>query len=303
MQTEIDNIALNFNEASLTTLNIALAFIMFGIALDLTPNDFRRLVQSPKSTLVGLLSQFLILPALTFLLILIFRPAPSMAMGMILVAACPGGNVSNFISTIAKGNIALSVTLTGLASTLAIFFTPLNFALWAKALPDSSSLQQEFSINPGEVVFTILTLLAVPLVIGMYTNHKFPEFVKKIKRPVRNMSVMFFAGFVVVAFTNNVEYFLEHIHLIAFLVFVHNAVALSSGYGIASLFRLDGPTRRSISIETGIQNSGLALVIIFNFFDGIGGMAIIAAWWGIWHLISGSVIGYFWSRRATPEPA
>lgn len=297
MTPHIDDIRLNFSEDRLILLNLCLAFIMFGIALDLRPSDFRQLIKNPKSTLVGLASQFLLLPALTALLIFIFKPLPSMAMGLILVASCPGGNVSNFISTLSKGNIALSVTLTGLASTFAIILTPLNFAFWSQLLPEGSRFQQDFAIDPWQVVQTIITLLAIPLAMGMYITHRFPGFVARIKRPVRILSIVFFAGFVVAAFAANFDYFTQYIHLILLIVFVHNALAFAGGYGLASAFRLDQPTRRSITIETGIQNSGLALVITFNFFDGIGGMAIISGWWGIWHLISGSLLGYYWSRR------
>lgn len=298
MDQPIDNIQLNFSEESLMVLNICLAFIMFGVALDLKPSDFKRLVKNPQGTVLGLISQFLVLPALTFLVILILNPMPSLALGMIMVAACPGGNVSNFICTLARGNVALSVTLTGLSSTFAVLLTPLNFTLWASMLPGSETLASDIHLNPTQVIFTIITLLAVPLMLGMFTNSAFPETTAKIKRPVRILSIIIFAAFVVIAFVNNFDFFVEYIHIIALLVLAHNAVALVGGYSMGRIFGQDQPTCRAISIETGIQNSGLALVIIFNFFEGMGGMALIAAWWGIWHLISGSILAYFWSRRA-----
>lgn len=106
---------------------------------------------------------------------------------------------------------------------------------------------------------------------------------------------MFFAGFVLVVFAMNFEKFISYVHLVVVLVFFHNAVALLGGYSLASAFNLREKDRRSIAIETGIQNSGLGLLLIFNFFDGLGGMALVAAWWGIWHVITGLTIGWYWS--------
>lgn len=299
MHSEIDNIRLNFSAESLTLLNFCLAFIMFGIALDLRPSDFKRLLVQPRGVVVGLLSQFLLLPILTLGVIYLFDPMPSMALGLILVASCPGGNVSNFICNIAGGNVALSVTLTGLSSSLAILFTPINFTFWSQLVPGADALIQDFNLDILDVVQKILILLIIPLAIGMLTLHKFPKFVAKIRKPVNVFSGILFLGFLVGAFIANYQHFLDYIQLIAFLVLAHNALALSGGYALAHLAKLNLPTRRAICIETGIQNSGLALVIIFEFFEGIGGMALVAAWWGLWHLVSGSIIASYWSRKAT----
>lgn len=128
---ELDSIRLNFSPNDLLALNLALALIMYGVALDLRFDDFKYLAKNPKAFFLGVLSQFVLLPFLTWCMILLIQPPPSVALGMFLVAACPGGNVSNFLSNLAKGNTALSVSLTAFSSLLSIVATPLNFAFWA----------------------------------------------------------------------------------------------------------------------------------------------------------------------------
>lgn len=300
----MEEIQLNFNEGSLRILNICIGFIMFGIALDLTIDDFKRLVQYPVKAITGIVSQFLLMPAATFALVWILKPEPAIALGMILVAACPGGNVSNFICHMAKGNTALSVTLTAFSTLLAIVLTPLNFSFWSSMLPEASSAAKVISIQPWDMFQTILLIILIPLVMGMLVNQFAHKFTLKIRRPMKILSIIIFLGFLVIAFYNNMGVFAEHFEKVIWLVFAHNAIALTMGYGFAKLMRLEKRDRRTIAIETGIQNSALGLVLIFNFFDGNGGMALVAAWWGIWHIVSGFILAWYWTgRRPLPENA
>jgi len=280
-------------------MNISLAIIMFGVALELTTTDFKRLIVDPKPTIVGVGSQFILLPALTYLLVIAFRPQPSLALGMFMVAACPGGNISNFFSLLAKGNAALSVSLTAIATTLAIIITPFNFALWASLYEPTHLILKDIHINLWEVLKIIGLILGLPLLLGMLVRRFKGKIAKKISSWIKGFGILFFAGFVLVAFSMNVDNFLKYIHLVVGLVFFHNTLALLGGYSIASLFGLSKKNRKSIAVETGIQNSGLGLLLIFNFFDGMGGMALITAWWGIWHIISGFVVGWYWSKGKT----
>jgi len=299
----LDWVRLNFSPGGLLVMNITIAFIMFGVALGIKLRHFKMLISKPKPVILGVVSQFIALPALTFLLVLIIRPTPSVAMGMILVAACPGGNVSNFLTSIAKGNVALSVTLTAIATIVAVFMTPFNFAFWGKLYSDASNLVIPISIDPVEMLTTVVILLGIPVILGIGFANRFPNATQRIMKPVRIISMTLFLGFVVAALSSNFNYFLKYIHLIILIVLAHNALALLAGFSIASLGRTSRRDRRTISIETGIQNSGLGLVLIFNprLFDGAGGMAFIAAWWGIWHIISGIIMSYFWSKRPLPE--
>lgn len=299
----LDKIDLNFSQNGLLALNITLAFIMFGVALDLKPTHFTQLLKKPKPLLVGVVSQFILLPAITFFLIQLLHLSTAVALGMLLVASCPGGNISNFVSHLAKGNTALSISLTAAATLLAIFMTPINFAFWGKLYAKSSPLLRPIEIDPLQMFQTVFILLGLPLIIGIFFSHKFPRLTQRILKPIKILSIVAFMGFVVIALANNFGYFLRYIHLIIILVLAHNAIALFTGYSTASIMGLSRPDRRSITIETGIQNSGLALVLMFNpkIFPAhldIGGMAFIAAWWGVWHIISGLIIATIWSRKS-----
>lgn len=293
----IDLAKLNFSEANLFYLNLSLGFIMFGVAINLRVSDFLLVLKHPKAALAGVLSQFFVLPALTYLLILVLQPRPSFALGMMLVAACPGGNISNFMSAMAKGNAALSVSLTAISSALCIFMTPLNLALWASWHEPTSNILQVVSLDFFKLFKTITTLLIIPIILGMLLRKFQPRIADKLHPLMHYSSIGIFGLIVFLAFRANFDLFLQYIHLVILLVFIHNAVALTAGYQIGRLFRLPIADKRSITIETGIQNSGLGLILIFSFFDGLGGMAIVAAWWGIWHILSGLSLSYFWSRN------
>lgn len=295
----IDSVKLNFSQDSLWVLNLCLAIIMFGVSLDIKASDFRNVFASPKAALVGLLLQFVLLPAATFILVLLIQPSPSIALGMILVAACPGGNISNFMSHLARANTALSISLTSLGTILAIFMTPLNLQLWASLYAPTANLLQEVSLNIWEVFKTIAVLIGIPLIIGMMVRQKYPDAAMKISKRVKPISIIIFATFVIVAFIGNIDAFFQFIHLVILIVFFHNLVALSLGYYVAKFFKLSLENRKTLAIETGIQNSGLGLILIFGFFNGLGGMAIVAAWWGIWHILSGLAIATFWARTRT----
>jgi BASS family bile acid:Na+ symporter len=295
MNESIDAIRLNLGGGGLLVMNVSLAIIMFGVALELSVRDFQRLLKDPKSTLVGVFSQFVLLPAITFLLVLLFEPHPSMALGMFMVAACPGGNISNFFSLLAKGNAALSVSMTAIATSVAIIMTPFNFAFWASLYEPTNLILRDIHINLWEVFKIIGLILGIPLILGMVTRHFKEKLANRISSWIKGFGIVFFAGFVLVAFAMNLENFLNYVHLVITLVFFHNAFALTGGYGLASMFNLPQKDRKSIAIETGIQNSGLGLLLIFNFFEGLGGMALVAAWWGIWHVVTGLGIGWYWS--------
>lgn len=298
----IDNITLNFSNQNIFLLNLSLAFIMFGVALNLTPRDFKLVMLQPRSVLAGVLSQFLVLPFLTFVIVSIVQPYPSMALGMMMVAACPGGNISNFMTMVSRGNIALSVSLTAVSSLASIFLTPINFALWAGLYPPTAELLKQINLDFWGAFQTIVTILGLPILLGMLFRYRFPSIALRIHTFMHYSSLIIFAGIVIMAFSANLDLFLSKIYLVLFIVFAHNGIALVSGYQMGMLFRLPEQDRRTLAIETGIQNSGLGLILIFAFFDGLGGMALVAAWWGIWHILSGLSISYYWKNKFIVNP-
>ena len=303
----IDEVRLNFSPEGLLFMNITLAFIMFGVALEIKTDNFKNIFYNPKSAILGVISQVLILPGLTFLLIIIMNPPPSIAMGMILIAACPGGNISNFISALARGNIALSVSLTAFATITATLITPANFAFWGsmyvRYYQNVNHLNIPIEIDFLQMIQTVFLLLGLPLILGIWFSNKYPEITKRILKPVKISSVIVYLIFIFGAIYVNLEFIPTYVLPIAIFTLFLNSQTLLTGYFVATIGRVSRQDRRTLSIETGIQNSGLALVLIFNpkLFNGNGGMAFMAAWWGIWQMISGIGLALILSRIKIPE--
>jgi BASS family bile acid:Na+ symporter len=295
---ELDQVTLNFSTQNLFYMNLSLGFIMFGVALRLTLKDFLMVFTYPKSVVTGFVSQFLALPFLTFLLVLIFRPIPSVALGMMLVAACPGGNISNFMTSLANGNAALSVTMTAIASVLAVFMTPLNISFWGGMYEPTASILESVSLNFWDMVKIVAMILIVPMILGMLVRQYKPRIADGLHPITHYGSILIFGAIILLAFKANFHLFIDYVHLIVLIVLVHNVTGILAGFGLARLFKLPGPDQKTLAIETGIQNSGLGLGLIFTFFDGLGGMAIVAGWWGIWHIISGLSLAYFFKNRS-----
>lgn len=294
---EMDQVVLHFDATGIFYMNISLGFIMFGVALNLTPKDFMLVFSQPKAAILGFLSQFVVLPALTFLLVLAFKPQPSLALGMMLVAACPGGNISNFMTSLARGNAALSVCMTAVASLVAVFMTPFNISLWGGMYEPTAEILKSVHLSFWEMAKIVAMILVVPMILGMLTRRYRPKIADRLHPIFHYGSMLIFGAIVVLAFTANFDYFLEYVKYVILIVFLHNAIALLSGFSLAKIFGLPGPDQKTLTIETGIQNSGLGLGLIFAFFDGLGGMAIVAGWWGIWHIISGLSMAYFFKKR------
>ncbi|MDB2384896.1 bile acid:sodium symporter family protein [Polaribacter sp.] len=296
---DIDAIKINFDTNGLWVLNIAIGVIMFGVALGISVDDFKRLFQKPKILFVGILSQFFLLPFFTFLAVLIIEPHPSFALGMILIAACPGGNVSNFFSKMAGGNVALSVSLTAFATLVCVFMTPFNLHFWASLYEPTDKILKSVFLDWTALLKVVLLILGLPLLLGMLLNYYKNTLAKKLEKILKPLSMLVFIALIVIAFSKNIDVFLNYIHLVAILVIFHNLFAFALGYGVASIGKLSKENRKTIAIETGIQNGGLGLLLVFSFFDGLGGMALLAAFWGIWDIFSGLLLAAFWGRKKT----
>jgi BASS family bile acid:Na+ symporter len=233
------------------------------------------------------------------------------ALGMILVASCPGGNISNFITSLSRGNTELSVSLTAFNTAACIFTTPLNFSFWGKMylnFAEKRMLLPELEIPFWEIFKTIVILLGIPLALGILCSQYLPKVSQKLKKPMQYLSVAFFIAMVVLTFGNNIDAFMKCIRYIFLIVLVHNLVALGIGFGTGTAFKVPYKDRRTLTIETGIQNSGLGLVLLFNpaIFDPAiwsnnGGMVVITAWWGVWHIVSGLTLAYLWKVRGRKE--
>lgn len=310
----LDALSINFGSSGMMIVNIILAFVMFGVALGIKLDTFKDVLMKPKSLIVGVLLQWFALPFITFVLAIALGHwiTPMIALGMILVASCPGGNISNFMSSWAKGNIELSVSMTAITTAFAPFITPLNFWLWGSLYYQVISVKQDVPtlIIPFlPMLGQILLLLGIPIVLGMLCSKYFPKITQKITKPAQVISIILFMGMIVVSFSQNFTLFIENIFYVFFIVMIHNAFALSTGYFGGKLFKLPVRDIRSLTVEVGIQNSGLGLVLLFNpkifppeIWHGFyGGMLFITAWWGIWHIVSGLTISSLFRRKKLPE--
>lgn len=298
-----------------TVLNIVLAFVMFGVALGIKPRTFIDILKNPKSIILGIICQMLLLPALTLLLVIVMGNwiSPMIALGMILVAACPGGNISNFITSLSRGNVELSVSLTAFNTALCVFSTPINFAIWGNLYLKYAAKQDiilpELQIPFWEIFQSIVIIMGIPLVLGILCSQYLPKVAKKLNKPLQSLSIVVFVVMVVGIFASNFDAFMKCIQYIFLVVLLHNLLALGIGFSTSTLLKVPYKDRRTITIETGIQNSGLGLILLLNphiFPDSgawanNGGMLVITAWWGVWHIISGLTLAYAWRIRGRKE--
>lgn len=294
---QLDSVQINFDTNALWVLNVALALVMFGVALGISVSDFKTLIKQPKPVLLGLLSQFVLLPFITFIFIILIKPQPSIALGMIMVAACPGGNVSNFMSHLAKGNTALSVSLTAFATFLAMVLTPFNFQFYGNLYQPTAEILKSIQLDGFELVKLVILILGIPLIFGMFLRHKNKILADRLTKVLKPLSIVIFVAIIIIAFSKNLEIFNNYIHHVLLIGISHNIIAILIGFLVAKSFKLSLKNQKTLAIETGIQNSGLGLLLIFTFFEGIGGMAILAAFWGIWHIISGLLLAWYWSNK------
>ena len=310
----LSDLTINFGEGGMMIVNIILAFVMFGVALGIKTSTFKEVFKKPKSVIVGVLMQWVGLPLVTFLVALALNQwiTPMIALGMILVACCPGGNISNFISSLSKGNVELSVSMTAITTALAPIVTPFNFWFWGNLYAYIVSVKQsipELSIPFLPMLYQILLLLGVPIVLGLLFARRHPNATKKITKPAQVLSILLFVGMVLVSFSQNWQIFLDNIIYVFFIVMLHNACALATGYFGGKVAKLPVKDCRSLTVELGIQNSGLGLVLLFNpvifppevWHQHYGGMLLITAWWGIWHIVSGLTVAYLFRRKPLEE--
>ena len=293
----IDEVMLNFTPGTLLILNVVLGLIMFGIALDTSPDDFKVVFRHPKPFFIAILAQLLVLPAVTFGLTLVLPVTASMALGMILVACCPPGNISQVLTHRSGGNVALSVSMTAVGNLLYIVARPLSIAFWGSLHPNASELLREVELDPMKMLLEIVLIIGLPFVIGLLLRAKLPMFAQKVQPFVKWFSLIALLGFIVGALAGNWSYFIAFLGIILLVVAIHDAVALAIGYGTAYVGGLGTRERKAVTFEVGIRNAGLGLGLVFSFFDGLGGMAIVAGWWGVWDIIAGLALASFWAAH------
>lgn len=294
--TGIDAVALDLSRAAASGLGWILAFLMFSVGLSLKLDDFRRVATRPWVVAWGAAVQIVLLPAGTFLLTFVLTDTPSIALGMMVVAACPSGNSSNVLTQAARGDTALSVTLTALVSALAVLTTPFNILFWTGLHPDTRGLMAAVGLDRQAFLLETVTTLGIPLAIGVWMAERLPRFAARAQKPLHSLSLLILVGFIAGALAQNGGPLAATAAVIFPVLVIQDALALLLGYATGALARLDAAGRRAFTFETGIRNVGLGLVILLEHFRGLGGALLIVAGWGVWHLISGGILATAWAR-------
>ena len=290
-----------YNSDSQWLLSVVLASMVFAVALDIKTKDFKQVLTAPKAIISGMVAQFVLLPALTLVLTLVLSLPAGVELGMILVAACPGGAISNFITHLSGGNTALSISMTAVASAAAVFLLPFNFLFWSQFNPEAIDLLRSINVDNTSLFINLLFVLALPLVMGLYLNNQFPKLANQLHRLLNITSVLALVSFILIAVIKNQSAFMSHFGLIFSVVLIHNAIALFLGFSAGKLAGLSNRDVKATTIEVGMQNSSLAIAIVFTQFGGESGMALISAFWGTWHIISGLLIAIT-CKKLIPTP-
>jgi len=278
-------------------LSMVLATMVFSVALELRIEDFKRVAQTPKAVICGLIPQFLLLPVATWLVTLWLDLPPNMEAAMILVAACPGGSLSNVVTHMGRGNTALSVSISAVASIIALFATPFNFSWMIATNPETASWLKELSIDSSGIYISLFLLLGVPLSLGLLASHRLPQLTERIRKPLGHFSLIALLLFIVAGLIKERQLLTLGLLPTLLLVVLHNASGLFFGWATSKVMGVSEKDRRAIMIEGGMQNSGLALGIIAVQFNSDLGMVTMASLWGIWHIVSGMSLAYVWRRK------
>ncbi len=278
-------------------LSMVLATMVFSVALELKVDDFRRVAQTPRAVVGGLVPQFVLLPGATWLVTLLLNLPPNVEAAMILVAACPGGSLSNVVTHLGRGNTALSVSISAVASLLALVLTPLNFTWMVSTNPATKAWLRTLDIDPTGIWWSLLALLALPMTLGLLVGHYAPVFAAAMRKPLGRFSVGALLLFIAAGLFRERALLTAQIVPQLIIVVLHNALGLLLGWLCALAFRVGRRDTRAIVIEGGMQNSGLALGIIAVQFNADLGMVIIASLWGIWHIVSGLTLAWTWRRH------
>lgn len=286
----IDDFSLELGRGSEIGMAVALSVMMLSVALSLSPSSFAFLKRSPKAFILGIVLQLLALPLLTLALCFLMQPSASVALGMILVSCCPGGNVSNMLVLLARGNAALSVSLTAASSLAAAFVTPLSILFWSGLYPPTSALLQTIDFNPWSFLLQTSTILVLPLLMGMTIKYIFPVFASRIQKPLVIISTTILLTIIIIGVYKYSDAFIAIGGSVIGLVILHNALAFLMGNMGARVFKLANADQRTLTFEVGIQNSGLGIVILLTQLGGLGGAAVVTGLWGVWHIIAGLAI-------------
>ena len=286
----LDSITLDLGGGSELALALILSLMMFAVALGLRTEHFRFFKDNPKIYFAGVLAQIIGLPALTLLICYLVNPPASVALGMILIACCPGGNTSNLLALFGRANTALSVSLTATSSRAAAFITPISIIFWSQLYPPTATLLTEINLDKWSFLQNTMMILALPLLLGMLIARFAPTLSAKLQKPLSALAGIGLIVIIIGACLQYLPIFFQLGIAIFALVIAHNGLAFLMGFMAGILTKADTASRRALTFEVGIQNSGLGIVILLTQLGGLGGAGVVAGLWGTWHIIAGLIL-------------
>ncbi len=300
---EIDLAQFNFDPRIGMVVAVMVGFLVFAVALDLTWEQFRRVLKNPRAPGIGLIAQYAILPAVAFGIGLKLAGTPSIALGLLLVTCCPGGALSNYLTGVARGNVATSVSMTAISTLFSIILTPLLFAFWASRNPDTAAILQQITIDPPRVVMVLSIMLIIPVTVGMFIRARRPSTADSIRRSSRRIAGGVFAVVVAILILGNINVLGDFARDALPPVLVTFVIAVALGWGLARVSGLLAPDRRAVTLEVAFQNVALAIGMAVAFFPSLAGVAITAILWGVVHLSLGFVLAVAFMRISKPLAA
>lgn len=292
----IDQAEFYFSQAAGIAFAIMVGFLVFAVSLDLTWREFRRVLDGPKAPAIGLLAQFVILPAVAFGVGRLLAGTPSVAIGLLLVTCCPGGALSNYLTGVARGDVATSISMTAVSTVVCIVVTPLLFAFWASLNPETAELLRAIDLDPKRVVGVLMIMLVVPVAAGMLIRARAAARADKMRTWVRRFAMLVFGTVVVLVLGANLELLLRYAAMALTPIILTFAIAVGLGWGLARSVRLMAAERRAVAIEVAMQNVALAIAMAVAFFPSFAGVAVTSAMWGVVHLTLGTLLAAGWAR-------
>ncbi|MGH8443916.1 MAG: bile acid:sodium symporter family protein [Solimonas sp.] len=295
MFESLDHAVVLFSPAQLQLMNVAQALMMFVVSLHLDLAGLKRIGEHPKAVFAALAAKWLLLPALALLCIAVLRMPAAPALGLLIIACCPGGSAAAFLSLFARGNAAVAVAAAAVSTLVTAVLTPLAFAL-TTALAGLDSLDGKLHLDTWMVVQTALLYLLLPLALGLALRQWRPALVQRLRGPLKLVLGLVLGVFVLGALQANAKSLQSLILTLTPLVAGFHAAAMLAAYLLAASLRLPETERRAVTLSAGISNAGLSLLLVFSFFGGNGAMAALVAWWGVWRLFAAGLLTLVWSR-------
>ncbi len=300
--TDLDSVTMSLPAGADVVVKVMVAVFLFGVALD-TP--FSALVQHfrrPWILAAGVAGQFLLLPLLTLGLCLALDVRGSVAIGMLLISCLPAGNLSNLLTHRARGDVSLSIAMTSVSNLVALVATPALFAFWAGQYEPAQVLLRRINLDPVQMAFEIALLIGVPFLLGMGVGSAWPKVAQRVRRPI-DIAILVLLLFVVLGgIASRWNVIITYVDEIVLAVVLQNVMVLLAGWLLAKALRLRAAGVRAMTLEMGVRNTALGLVIALAYFSELGGVVLVAAIWGLWDVASGLTLATFWRRRPIVDP-